>query len=153
MFVLYKICNKNNSVIISEVFEKEEDAKNKMKILTQDRTPEENAEETFSIQETWYTTTKQYNFPESPFKYTEEDNSVDETDLESTKNSSRNQESIDDKPIIDYNNIVDEVVKRIVIKSIKLENDNSDVYLYIYLCFVIIVFLIIIVFLAVCYMP
>ena len=149
VFVLYKIRNKDKSVIISEVFEKEEDAKDKMKNLTDDRTFEDGEEETFSIQETWYTTTKQYNFPEPPFKYTEEDNSVDETDLESITHKLDKEMNVE----IDYNKIVDEISKRMTIKIVKVENDGSDIYLYIYLCFVVVVFLIITAFLALRYMP
>ena len=101
------------------------------------------------FQETWYTTTKQYNFPEPPFKYTEEDNSVDETDLESTSHKLDKEMNVE----IDYNKIVDEISKRMTIKIVKVENDGSDIYLYIYLCFVVVVFLIITAFLALRYMP
>lgn len=153
VFVLYKIRNKDNTVIISEVFEKEEDAKDKMKTLTDDRTCEEKEEETFSIQETWYTTTKQYNFPEPPFKYTEEDNSIDESDLEYSNYVSKNRLNKEINLEIDYNKIVDEISKRMFIKTMKLDRDASDIYLYIYLCFVVVVFLIIMIFLAVRYMP
>ena len=145
VFVLYKVRNKDNSILISEVFEKEEDAKDKMKLLTDDKTPEEKAEETYSIQETWYTTTAQYNFPEPPFKYSEEDNSIDETDLESTNLHKRKNESID------YEKIIEELSKRIVVKTIN--NDNSDLYLYVYFCFILLVFLIFTLFISVRYIP
>jgi hypothetical protein len=153
VFVLYKVCHKDNTISIVEVFENDNDAKHKMKQLTCDKTPEESLEESFSIQETWYTSTKMYNFPEPPFKYTEEDNSVDETDLESTtKSLSETKQNM-----LDFDNhfekILNELSKRIVIKTIKVENDNTDLYLYVYLCFVMLVLLILTITITSHYIP
>jgi hypothetical protein len=121
-----------------------------MKQLTCDKTPEESLEESFSIQETWYTTTKTYNFPEPPFKYTEEDNSVDETDLESTTKSlcQRKQNIIDFEN--NFEKIIDELSKRIIIK---VENDNSYVLMFIYICFILLLWLILIITVATHYSP
>ena len=126
VFVLYKVCHKDSSICITEVFENEADAKDKMKLLTDQKTPEESLEESFSIQESFYTRTDQYNFKEPPFKYSEEDNSLDETDLESTPRPLRKRKS----------KIIDEITNHIVVKTIKVEYDYTDLYLYLYLCFI-----------------
>ena len=122
VFVLYKVSHKDSSICITEVFENEADAKDKMKLLTDQKTPEESLEESFSIQESFYTRTDQYNFKEPPFRYSEEDNNIDETDLESTTRSLRKRKN--------------EITKRIVVKTIKVEYDYTELYLYLYLCFI-----------------
>jgi hypothetical protein len=153
VFVLYKVRHNDSTICITGVFENELDAKDKMKLLTNEKTPEESLEESFSIQESFYTKTDQYNFKEPPFKYSEEDNSVDETDLESTAKSLRKRK----KEILNLEdhieNIIDELSKRIVVNTIKVEKDDAYIYIYVYLCFVVVIFIIMTIAIGTRYIP
>jgi hypothetical protein len=151
VFVLYKVCHKDSTICITEVFENEADAKDKMKLLTDEKTPEESLEESFTIQESFYTRTEQYNFKEPPFKYSEEDNSVDETDLESTTQSLRKRKH----DSLDFENHIENHIEKVIVEVSKrvAENDNTLIYMYIYLCFVILVFLIFTIAISIRYIP
>ena len=77
-YILYKMTNNDNKIYFTSIFENEEDAKDKKKLLTQDKTPEENLEETFYIKEIPFTTTEEYNRLEPTFRFIEDDNDFEE---------------------------------------------------------------------------
>ena len=92
------------------------------------KTPEESLEESFTIQESFYTRTEQYNFKEPPFKYSEEDNSVDETDLESTTQSLRKRKH----DSLDFENHFENHIEKVIVEVSKrvAENDNTIIYVW-----------------------
>jgi len=119
VFVLYKVNHSNNKFCLSGVFEKEDDAENKKKLLTQDKTPEEAKEETFSIEEIHYWKHESYNKKEFPFNYSEEDNDINESDISVESNNVRKRRRIEEKSV--------KVEKE---KEKEKENQSNTSYLY-----------------------
>ena len=78
MFLLYKVNHTDSTLCFTGIFEMEVDAKEEMKRLTQDYTPDETLKQTFKIEEIPYTSTEEYNKESPPMKYNEEDYDGDE---------------------------------------------------------------------------
>lgn len=111
VFVLYKVFHEDNSIYFTGIFENKDDAKDKQKLLTQDKTPEENLEESFYIKEVMFITSKEYNRLQPRFKFIEEDITDDEYDIDlilHKKNDDYNKDIIlhkneDEKDEYNYN--------------------------------------------------
>jgi hypothetical protein len=50
-------------------------------------------------------------------------------------------------------NIIDELSKRIVVNTIKVEKDDAYIYIYVYLCFVVVIFIIMTIAIGTRYIP
>ena len=89
VFVLYKVNHSDNKFCLSGVFENENDAYNEKKLLIQDKMPEELEQESFSIEEIHYWKHESYNKKDPPFRYLEEDNDINESDISIPSNNIR----------------------------------------------------------------
>lgn len=95
VFVLYKVNHSDNKFCLSGVFENENDAENQKKLLTQDKTPEEAEQESFSIEEIHYWKHESYNRKEKSLRYSEEDNDINESDISVESNNVRKRRRIE----------------------------------------------------------